>query len=104
MRSVSRPVAPPAAPPAAEPPEALPALFDEGQLVLTLRGKPFGHETFSIMRPALTLVAQDAREMGRAAVRLLQEMIDGGKPAPVVLPARLLVRDSTGPVPEGGAR
>jgi len=61
-------------------------------------------ETFSIMRPALTLVGQDAREMGRAAVRLLQEMIDGGQPAPVVLPARLLVRESTGPVPEGGIR
>ncbi|AUI50173.1 LacI family DNA-binding transcriptional regulator [Arthrobacter crystallopoietes] len=58
-------------------------------------------DAFAIMRPALTLIAQDADEMGRTAVRLLHEVIAGQRPEPVVLPTRLMVRKSTGPAKTG---
>jgi LacI family transcriptional regulator len=61
-------------------------------------------DAFAIMRPALTLIAQDADEMGRTAVRLLHQVIAGEKPEPVVLPTRLMVRKSTGPAKTGENR
>jgi DNA-binding LacI/PurR family transcriptional regulator len=50
------------------------------------------------LQPALTTVATDVVEWGRAAATRLLDLIDGRTPAPVVLPpARLVVRGSTAP-------
>ena len=54
--------------------------------------------------PPLTTVAQPAAEIGAACATLLLDQIDG-KPAPGrrhILPHRLVVRDSTGPLSRGG--
>jgi LacI family transcriptional regulator, repressor for deo operon, udp, cdd, tsx, nupC, and nupG len=53
--------------------------------------------------PALTTVASPLHAMGKGAVELLLERLGGGAPRtddPVVLPVRLVVRDSTGPCRE----
>jgi LacI family transcriptional regulator len=52
--------------------------------------------------PPLTTIEQPIKELGAAAVRLLLELIDepARAPAQLVLPTRLVVRQSTGPVPE----
>jgi len=49
--------------------------------------------------PALTTVHQDQAGLGAAAVRVLVDLLAGPESAtePVVLPIRLVVRDSTGP-------
>lgn len=49
--------------------------------------------------PGLTTVRSPQRELGRAAWRALQRMLEGGEPpsAPAVLAADLVVRKSTGP-------
>ena len=52
----------------------------------------------------LTTVAQPLREMGAQAVRMLIDLLDGRGCAPHVrMPARLVVRASTGPAPTAGA-
>ncbi|MCO7219468.1 LacI family DNA-binding transcriptional regulator [Klenkia sp. PcliD-1-E] len=55
----------------------------------------------AVSAPPLTTVALPARELGRRGAVLLSEVIDGTvpDPEPVVLPARLVVRGSTGPAP-----
>lgn len=45
--------------------------------------------------PALTTIRQPRRDMGRAAAALLLDMLDGKPADSVVLPATLIVRDST---------
>lgn len=57
------------------------------------------HEMASVVD--LTTVAQPVREQGCAAARLLLGVLDGrsAEPADVVLPTRLVVRDSTGSPP-----
>jgi DNA-binding LacI/PurR family transcriptional regulator len=47
--------------------------------------------------PPLTTVAQDWEAMGAEMIRVAQETLDGGAPQNVVLPARLVVRESTAP-------
>jgi LacI family transcriptional regulator len=51
--------------------------------------------------PSLTTVAQPLHDIGATAVRMLVELLAGREPTPghVCLPTRLVVRDSTGPVP-----
>ncbi|HEY3558226.1 MAG TPA: LacI family DNA-binding transcriptional regulator [Kribbella sp.] len=56
----------------------------------------------SLVQPALTTVDQSTVEMGRSCARLLLARIRGELPARrrlVKVPARLIVRGSTGPVP-----
>jgi len=52
--------------------------------------------------PALTTVGHPIRAMGELAAQILIERIAGRGPAPreVVVPARLMARESTGPAPE----
>ncbi len=51
--------------------------------------------------PPLTTVRQDRVAMGRGAVQRLIAMIEGTEEAsPLILPTQLVVRKSTGPVPE----
>jgi LacI family transcriptional regulator len=49
-----------------------------------------------LLRPALTVIAQDPYELGRAAAEVLFERLDGddGPPRRIVLPTRLVVRGS----------
>jgi DNA-binding LacI/PurR family transcriptional regulator len=51
-----------------------------------------------VLEPPLTTVALDGELLGATAFELLEERIGGGRPRrPVVLPAQLVVRGSTGP-------
>jgi DNA-binding LacI/PurR family transcriptional regulator len=51
-----------------------------------------------VLDPALTTVALDAELLGATAFGLLEERMGGGRPRrPIVLPAQLVVRGSTGP-------
>ena len=51
-----------------------------------------------VLDPALTTVALDAELLGATAFGLLEERMSGGRPRrPIVLPAELVVRGSTGP-------
>jgi DNA-binding LacI/PurR family transcriptional regulator len=51
--------------------------------------------------PPLTTVQQDRVSMGRGAVQQLVAMIEGtGEASPLILPTRLIIRKSTGPVPK----
>lgn len=51
--------------------------------------------------PPLTTMRQDHEAMGRGAVQRLIAMIEGtGEPAPLILPTQLVIRKSTGPVPQ----
>jgi LacI family repressor for deo operon, udp, cdd, tsx, nupC, and nupG len=52
--------------------------------------------------PPLTTVAQPMREIGEGTVRLLLEILrgDGIEPVSVTLPHELVIRGSTGPVPD----
>jgi LacI family transcriptional regulator len=51
--------------------------------------------------PQLTTVRQDRIAMGRGAVQRLIDLIEGtGEVSPLILPTQLVVRKSTGPVPE----
>lgn len=45
-------------------------------------------------RPALTTVQQPIRSLGHEMARLLLSVIDGGAPGSLILPTRLVVRDS----------
>jgi len=52
------------------------------------------------LQPSLTTVSTDVLEWGRAAATRLLELIDSRPPTDIVLqPTRLVVRNSTGPVP-----
>lgn len=48
--------------------------------------------------PALTTISQRAPELGQAAAAMLFALLDGRHPEPVMLPPRLVVRDSSAPV------
>jgi DNA-binding LacI/PurR family transcriptional regulator len=52
----------------------------------------------SLLTPGLTTVRQPAREMGKAAVKLLLDMVDGAEAvSPPPVPVALKIRESTGP-------
>lgn len=53
-------------------------------------------EWFSELDPPLTVVSHDAQAMGSTAMRLLLDVIEGRTPESVVLPTRLVVRESSG--------
>lgn len=52
-------------------------------------------EAFTLINPALTVIAHDVDAMGRLAVDLLTQVIAGETPDSVILPSRLIVRGST---------
>jgi DNA-binding LacI/PurR family transcriptional regulator len=56
-------------------------------------------------RPSLTTVAQDFVELGRRTFDLLHAQLQTGEhpPGPAVLPTRLVIRESTGPIRGSGA-
>ncbi|GAB3550753.1 LacI family DNA-binding transcriptional regulator [Arthrobacter tumbae] len=58
-------------------------------------------EAFSLINPALTVIAHDVNAMGRLAVDLLTRVIAGDTPESVILPSRLIVRGSTPSLPGG---
>jgi LacI family transcriptional regulator len=58
---------------------------------------------FSLLTPALTVIEHSVQDMGRIAVELLLQVIDGGRPESVVLPSALVVRASSGPASSGPA-
>ncbi|MBW3085019.1 Catabolite control protein A [Austwickia sp. TVS 96-490-7B] len=51
---------------------------------------------FSLVDPAVTVVAQDVRLLGEAAVQLLQDQCNGAQVASVVVPMHLVPRASCG--------
>jgi LacI family transcriptional regulator len=56
----------------------------------------------AVIAPPLTTIDQSIQEMGRRAVEMLLELIEGtapDEPRQVTLPTRLVVRQSTGPPP-----
>jgi DNA-binding LacI/PurR family transcriptional regulator len=57
----------------------------------------------SYIDPPLTTVHQPKHEMGREAAATLLELLAGGKPASIVKPCELIVRQSTAP-PRPGTR
>ncbi|WP_028280845.1 LacI family DNA-binding transcriptional regulator [Arthrobacter sp. H5] len=58
-------------------------------------------EAFTLLNPALTVIAHDVNAMGRFAVDLLTQVIAGETPESVILPSRLIIRGSTPPLPGG---
>ncbi|WP_065964521.1 LacI family DNA-binding transcriptional regulator [Curtobacterium sp. UCD-KPL2560] len=52
-------------------------------------------EWFSLLEPALSVVAHSVEDMGHTAVDLLRDVIDGGTPDSVRLPSELIVRSSS---------
>ncbi|AOW92523.1 transcriptional regulator [Rhodococcus sp. WMMA185] len=52
-------------------------------------------EWFPLLDTPLTVIAHDVETMGRTAVKLLLDVIDGHRPESVVLPSELIVRAST---------
>lgn len=52
-------------------------------------------EWFSLLDPALSVVAHSVEDMGRVAVDLLRDVIAGGTPRSVRLPSELIVRASS---------
>jgi len=55
----------------------------------------------SYIDPPLTTVHQPKHEMGRTAAETLLELLAGGKPASIVKPCELIVRESTAPPRSG---
>ena len=51
----------------------------------------------ALFAPSLTTINQHAPDLGRAAVRMVFEIMKGETPESVVLPAKLIVRESSGP-------
>ncbi len=58
-------------------------------------------DAFTLLNPALTVIAHDVHAMGRLAVDLLIAEIAGESPESVVLPSRLIIRGSTPSLPGG---
>lgn len=57
-------------------------------------------EWFSLLTPALSVISHSVEDMGRIALDLLLQVIDGQQPESVVLPSELIVRaSSAGPAP-----
>jgi DNA-binding LacI/PurR family transcriptional regulator len=54
-----------------------------------------------VLEPPLTTVALDAEKLGEIAFELLEACMAGRGGSRVVLPAELLIRESTGPPPSG---
>jgi LacI family transcriptional regulator len=52
-------------------------------------------EWFSLLETPLTVISNDVEAMGRAAVQLLLNVMDGQKPQSLVLPSELIVRASS---------
>lgn len=52
-------------------------------------------EAFTLLNPALTVIAHDADAMGRGAVEMLAQVIAGEQAESRVLPSRLIIRGST---------
>jgi DNA-binding LacI/PurR family transcriptional regulator len=52
----------------------------------------------SFFSPPLTTVSQRAPEQGQTAAQMLFNLLDGNTPEPVILPPRLVIRQSSGPV------
>lgn len=58
----------------------------------------------ALVWPGLTTLAQPMREMGRAACRMLfQTIADSTEPEVMEYPMELVVRESTGPAPDGNS-
>lgn len=58
-------------------------------------------EAFTLLNPALTVIAHDVDAMGRGAVEMLVAVIAGEAAESRVLPSRLIVRGSTMDSPKG---
>jgi LacI family transcriptional regulator len=56
-------------------------------------------ETTRVLSPALTVITHDAAAMGAAAFAMIQDVMAGRPAGHIVLPASLIIRHSTGPVP-----
>ncbi|MCY0906368.1 LacI family DNA-binding transcriptional regulator [Arthrobacter sp. H14-L1] len=52
-------------------------------------------EWFALLQPALSVISHSVEKMGREAVDLLLQVIDGGAPESIVLPSELIVRASS---------
>jgi LacI family transcriptional regulator len=52
-------------------------------------------EWFALLNPPLSVISHSVEEMGRVAVDLLLQVIDGAKPESLVLPSELIVRASS---------
>lgn len=52
-------------------------------------------ELFTLLNPSLTVISNNVNEMGRLAIALLLDIIDGRDPESVVLPSELIIRSST---------
>lgn len=60
--------------------------------------------TSRMLVPALTTVVQDFQALGRAVMAQVIAVADGEEPRDVLLPARLVIRESTRPVGRGPGR
>ncbi|WP_235436439.1 LacI family DNA-binding transcriptional regulator [Arthrobacter sp. RIT-PI-e] len=58
-------------------------------------------EAFTLLNPALTVIASDVDAMGTGAVDMLMQVITGEPATSRVLPSRLIRRGSTPELPEG---
>lgn len=56
-------------------------------------------DTFQLVSPALTVIAHDSQLMGALAFEMMQKVIAGKSVDSIVLPASLIIRESSGPVP-----
>jgi DNA-binding LacI/PurR family transcriptional regulator len=52
------------------------------------------HLIARLITPALTTVHQPIQQLGREMARMLLDLIDGQRPGPLILPTRLVVRES----------
>lgn len=50
---------------------------------------------FALLNPSLSVISHSVEDMGRTAVDLLVSVISGGQPESVMLPSRLIIREST---------
>jgi LacI family transcriptional regulator len=50
---------------------------------------------FALLNPSLSVISHSVEDMGRAAVDLLVNVIDGGEPESVILPSELIIRASS---------
>ncbi|MBG6224976.1 LacI family transcriptional regulator [Arthrobacter sp. CAN_A2] len=60
-------------------------------------------EAFTLLNPALTVIAHDVDAMGRGAVEMLVDVIAGASAQSRVLPSRLIIRGSTPELLEGAS-